>query len=111
MNELSLMRLLNLEEGGRVRISQIEAVTAIRRSRRHAGAARTQWPRLRSSIRVVRIGNLGGAIGIAVSASVVNDRTNLHFLRIAEHLNFSNTELVGWLHRMTSHYIRPGAIR
>src|SRR5262249_54074779 len=37
--------------------------------------------------------NLGGAIGIAVSATVVNDRTNLHFLRIAEHLNFSNTEL------------------
>jgi DHA2 family multidrug resistance protein len=50
--------------------------------------------------------NLGGAIGIAVSATVVNDRTNLHFLRIAEHLNFSNTELVGWLHRMTSHYIQ-----
>jgi MFS transporter, DHA2 family, multidrug resistance protein len=49
--------------------------------------------------------NLGGAIGIAVSATVVNDRTNLHFLRIAEHLNFSNTELAGWLHRMTSHYI------
>ena len=50
--------------------------------------------------------NLGGAIGIAVSATVVNDRTNLHFLRIAEHLNFSNTELAGWLHRMTSRYIQ-----
>jgi MFS transporter, DHA2 family, multidrug resistance protein len=50
--------------------------------------------------------NLGGAIGIAVSATVVNDRTNLHFLRIAEHLNFSNTELAGWLHRRTSHYIQ-----
>jgi hypothetical protein len=48
--------------------------------------------------------NLGGAIGIAVSATVVNDRTNLHFLRIAEHLNFSNTELAGWLHRMASRY-------
>jgi MFS transporter, DHA2 family, multidrug resistance protein len=47
--------------------------------------------------------NLGGA-GIAVSATVVNDRTNLHFLRIAEHLNFSNTELAGWLHRMASRY-------
>jgi MFS transporter, DHA2 family, multidrug resistance protein len=54
--------------------------------------------------------NLGGAVGIAVSATVVNDRTNLHFLRIAEHLNFSNTELAGWLHLMTSHYTsRPGA--
>jgi MFS transporter, DHA2 family, multidrug resistance protein len=50
--------------------------------------------------------NLGGAIGIAVSATVVNDRTNLHFLRIAEHLNFSNTELAGWLHRMTSRYLQ-----
>jgi DHA2 family multidrug resistance protein len=48
--------------------------------------------------------NLGGAIGIAVSATVVDDRTNLHFLRIAEHLNFSNTELAGWLLRMTSRY-------
>jgi DHA2 family multidrug resistance protein len=48
--------------------------------------------------------NLGGAIGIAAAATIVNDRTNLHFLRIAEHLNFSNTELAGWLHRMTSRY-------
>jgi DHA2 family multidrug resistance protein len=48
--------------------------------------------------------NLGGAIGIAACATVVNDRTNLHFLHIAEHLNFSNTELAGWLHRMSSHY-------
>jgi DHA2 family multidrug resistance protein len=31
--------------------------------------------------------NLGGAIGIAVSATVLNDRTNLHFLHVAEHLN------------------------
>jgi DHA2 family multidrug resistance protein len=48
--------------------------------------------------------NLGGAIGIAACATIVNDRTNLHFLRIAEHLNFSNTELAGWLHRMASRY-------
>ena len=50
--------------------------------------------------------NLGGAIGIAVSATIVNDRTNLHFQRMAEHLNFSNTELAGWLRRMTSHYVQ-----
>ncbi len=48
--------------------------------------------------------NLGGAIGIAAAATIVNDRTNLHFLRIAEHLNSSNTELAGWLRRMTSRY-------
>jgi DHA2 family multidrug resistance protein len=31
--------------------------------------------------------NLGGAIGIAVCGTILNDRTNLHFLRLAEHLN------------------------
>ncbi|PZP34631.1 MAG: EmrB/QacA family drug resistance transporter [Roseateles depolymerans] len=30
--------------------------------------------------------NLGGAIGIAVCATLLNDRTNLHFQRLAEHL-------------------------
>ena len=30
--------------------------------------------------------NLGGAIGIAACSTVLNDRANLHFLRIAEHL-------------------------
>ncbi|MBB6251870.1 DHA2 family efflux MFS transporter permease subunit [Nitrospirillum iridis] len=30
--------------------------------------------------------NLGGAIGIAVCGTILNDRTNLHFLRLAEHL-------------------------
>ncbi|MDB5806610.1 MAG: Inner rane component of tripartite multidrug resistance system [Betaproteobacteria bacterium] len=34
--------------------------------------------------------NLGGAIGIAVMATLLNDRTNLHFHRIAEHLTSSN---------------------
>src|SRR5579859_3463625 len=34
--------------------------------------------------------NLGGAIGIAVCATILNDRANLHFLRLAEHLNSTN---------------------
>jgi DHA2 family multidrug resistance protein len=34
--------------------------------------------------------NLGGAIGIAACATILNDRTNLHFLRITEHINASN---------------------
>ncbi|MGO4809042.1 DHA2 family efflux MFS transporter permease subunit [Cupriavidus sp. 2MCAB6] len=34
--------------------------------------------------------NLGGAIGIAGCATILNDRTNLHFQRIAEHLNYRN---------------------
>lgn len=37
--------------------------------------------------------NLGGAIGIAACATILNDRTNLHFLRLAEHLNATNTAL------------------
>jgi len=34
--------------------------------------------------------NLGGAIGIAICATLLNDRTNLHFSRLAEHLNATN---------------------
>jgi len=34
--------------------------------------------------------NLGGAIGIALCGTLLNDRTNLHFLHLAEHLNASN---------------------
>ena len=34
--------------------------------------------------------NLGGAIGIAACGTILNDRTNLHFLRLAEHLTPTN---------------------
>ncbi len=34
--------------------------------------------------------NLGGAVGIAVSAAIINNRTNLHFLHIASRLTPSN---------------------
>ncbi len=34
--------------------------------------------------------NLGGAIGIALCATLLNDRTNLHFMRLADHLNAGN---------------------
>ena len=39
--------------------------------------------------------NLGGAIGIAGCATILNDRTNLHFLRLAEHLNATNQAMNG----------------
>ena len=42
--------------------------------------------------------NLGGAIGIAACGTILNDRANLHFLRIAERLNATNPamqELMG----------------
>jgi len=41
--------------------------------------------------------NLGGAIGIAVCATILNDRTNLHFLRLAEHLNAGNEAMAALL--------------
>jgi DHA2 family multidrug resistance protein len=34
--------------------------------------------------------NLGGAIGIAICATILNDRTNMHFYRLAERLNAGN---------------------
>jgi MFS transporter, DHA2 family, multidrug resistance protein len=43
--------------------------------------------------------NLGGAIGIAACGTVLNDRTNLHFLHLAEHLNTSNPAMVELLRK------------
>jgi DHA2 family multidrug resistance protein len=48
--------------------------------------------------------SLGGAIGIGACSTILNDRTNLHFLRIAEHLNAANAELNNWLHGMAARY-------
>jgi DHA2 family multidrug resistance protein len=41
--------------------------------------------------------NLGGAIGIAACATILNDRTNLHFYRLAEHLSPANEAMNQWL--------------
>jgi DHA2 family multidrug resistance protein len=48
--------------------------------------------------------NLGGAIGIAACGTVLNDRTNLHFLRLAEHLTTANPATVNLLSSVGSHY-------
>lgn len=37
--------------------------------------------------------NLGGAIGIAICGTILNDRTNLHFSRLSEHLNAANAPM------------------
>ncbi|WGJ16534.1 DHA2 family efflux MFS transporter permease subunit [Methylocapsa sp. D3K7] len=37
--------------------------------------------------------NLGGAIGIALCGTILNDRANLHFLRLAEHLQTGNAAM------------------
>jgi DHA2 family multidrug resistance protein len=52
--------------------------------------------------------NLGGAIGIALCGTLLNDRSNLHFLHLAEHLNSSNPNAQALLARVaaadTSHW-------
>ncbi len=44
--------------------------------------------------------NLGGAIGIAACATILNNRTNLHFLRLAGHLNSTNVAMRGMLNNV-----------
>ena len=48
--------------------------------------------------------NLGGAVGIAVSASIINDRTNLHFALIASHLTAANGAMERALHSSPPRY-------
>jgi DHA2 family multidrug resistance protein len=55
--------------------------------------------------------NLGGAFGIAACATILNNRSNFHFLHIAEHLNFMNRTLAGWMHRVNGHYNRTAALK
>jgi DHA2 family multidrug resistance protein len=44
--------------------------------------------------------NMGGAIGIAVCGTFLNDRVNLHFLRLAEHLTTANPAAVALIQRV-----------
>jgi len=46
--------------------------------------------------------NLGGAIGIAACGTILNDRANLHFLRLAEHLKMTNTAMTDPLQRVSA---------
>jgi len=48
--------------------------------------------------------NLGGAVGIAVSAAIINDATNLHFQRIAAHLNPANEAMERFVAATTLRY-------
>jgi DHA2 family multidrug resistance protein len=47
--------------------------------------------------------NLGGAIGIACVNTWLNSRTNLHWLRICEHLQLAGSEVGAWLSGVTAH--------
>jgi DHA2 family multidrug resistance protein len=46
--------------------------------------------------------NLGGAIGIAACGTIINDRTNMHMLRLSEHLNSNNTAMLQMLDRAST---------
>ncbi len=48
--------------------------------------------------------NLGGAVGIAVSAAIINDRTNAHFLAIASNLTQANGAATRLVHDMGLRY-------
>ena len=48
--------------------------------------------------------NLGGAVGIAVSAAIINDQTNLHFQYIAAHLTPANGAMERLLNGLTVRY-------
>jgi DHA2 family multidrug resistance protein len=52
---------------------------------------------------------LGGAIGIAGCGTILNDRTNLHFLRLAEHLTTANPALADLLQRVGDSAVAKGA--
>jgi DHA2 family multidrug resistance protein len=47
--------------------------------------------------------NLGGAIGIACVNTWLNSRTNLHWLRICEHLQIARSETAAWLAEVSAH--------
>lgn len=52
--------------------------------------------------------NLGGAIGIAVSSTMLNDRLNLHYERLAEHLNAGRPVVESILQQQTAHFAEVG---
>jgi len=48
--------------------------------------------------------NLGGAVGIAASAAIINGTTNLHFQYIASHLTPANGAMERLLHGLSARY-------
>ncbi len=52
--------------------------------------------------------NLGGAIGIAWCATLLNDRTNLHFFRLAESLAKPNEAMNSMLDTLSARFIQLG---
>ena len=52
--------------------------------------------------------NLGGAIGIALCGTVINDRTNLHYSRLADHLNNASLSVTEFVQSNISRLVSQG---
>ena len=52
--------------------------------------------------------NLGGAIGIAVSSTMLNDRLNFHYERLDEHLTRAVRQIESILQRQSAHFAAVG---
>jgi DHA2 family multidrug resistance protein len=52
--------------------------------------------------------NLGGAVGLAIINTVLNDRTTLHVERLGEHVNWNNPAAVSQLNSMTANNTASG---
>src|SRR5581483_8670054 len=48
--------------------------------------------------------NLGGAIGIAVSATMLNDRLNFHYLRLNEHITVGQPQVDALLAQQSAYW-------
>ncbi len=52
--------------------------------------------------------NLGGAVGIAICGAILNNRTNLHFERIASNLTPANGAAMQYVDRLAQHFGASG---
>ncbi len=48
--------------------------------------------------------NLGGAVGLAVINTMLSQRTDDHYVRLAEHISYSNPQALEWLNNVGANY-------
>lgn len=48
--------------------------------------------------------NLGGAVGLAIINTLLSQRTDDHYFRIAEHVNYGNPAAMDWLNSVGANY-------
>jgi DHA2 family multidrug resistance protein len=52
--------------------------------------------------------NLGGAVGLAAINTILTHQTDVHYMRLAEHVNFSNPEALDMINNLTAKYDNAG---